>query len=217
MTPFDTFVVIVLSLSFLYSVFKGMIREIFSLVAYMGGYLMAVRYQDDLAEVLQQSISHPAFARIISFIGIYIITALIISLIGRAVRKLLADSAGLSGTDRVVGGLIGICKGVVIIVMVMFPLSIFPDMYSKVTQGSMFITHLEEVSDLLSRGVGGKGLIDKMPSMQGVKDRLEQLKKLKDLGDHLKDSQNLMNKPLDQYSDEDRKKLEDILNSVSKE
>ncbi|NIQ02912.1 MAG: CvpA family protein, partial [Nitrospinaceae bacterium] len=44
MTGFDIFVAIVLGLSLVYSVLKGLVREIFSLLALVGGFLMAVKF-----------------------------------------------------------------------------------------------------------------------------------------------------------------------------
>ena len=52
MTSFDVFVSVVLGFCLLFSLMKGFVREIFSLFAYVGGYLMAVNYQGTFAQFL---------------------------------------------------------------------------------------------------------------------------------------------------------------------
>ena len=51
MTPFDIFVAVVLGFSLIFSLMKGFVREIFSLLAYVGGYFMATKYQGTFASV----------------------------------------------------------------------------------------------------------------------------------------------------------------------
>ena len=81
MTSFDIFVSVVLGISLVFSLMKGFVREIFSLLAYVGGYLMAVKYQDTLVRILIESIPSKPIAQLAAFAAIYIATAIIISLI----------------------------------------------------------------------------------------------------------------------------------------
>ena len=83
MTSFDIFVSVVLGISLVFSLMKGFVREIFSLLAYVGGYLMAVKYQDTLVRILIESIPSKPIAKLAAFAIIYIVTAIIISLIGK--------------------------------------------------------------------------------------------------------------------------------------
>ena len=46
MPLFDSLVAIVLALSLIYSMVRGMVREIFSLLAYIGGYFIATNYRE---------------------------------------------------------------------------------------------------------------------------------------------------------------------------
>ena len=56
MTTFDIIVFSVLGLSTVLSFFKGFVKEIFSLFSYLGGYLMAVNYQQDFSQVFIENI-----------------------------------------------------------------------------------------------------------------------------------------------------------------
>ena len=83
MTTFDIIVFSILGLSVVLSLFQGLVKEIFSLLSYLGGYLMAAHYQQSFAQVFIEIIPSKAIAKLIAFIAIYIFTAIIISLIGR--------------------------------------------------------------------------------------------------------------------------------------
>ncbi|MBI4383649.1 MAG: CvpA family protein [Nitrospinae bacterium] len=224
MTTFDTIVGIVLIVSVVYSVFKGMVREIFSLLAYFGGYFAALRFQGDASAHVQKVLTNPTAARIVSFILIFFCVSILISFIGKGVRALMKSSGGLSGMDRVMGGLIGLLKGLVLAVIVLAPLELFPDLYRSLTKGSMIAPNLEAISKKMRASVApNNGFLDKFPniSMQGVEEKLNQAKDLGKITDTLKLKAREFSvsdgKPQDEYTKEDKKQLDKMLKSLNKE
>jgi membrane protein required for colicin V production len=221
MTSFDIFVSVVLGISLVFSLMKGFVREIFSLLAYVGGYLMAVKYQDTLVRILIESIPSKPIAKLVAFVAIYIVTAIIISLIGRIAKGILWSGTDLSILDRLLGGAVGLARGVVIMVAITFPLKFFPEVSKKLTEGSYTAPYLAKILNFVNQNPGNLN-IQKMLSefnMEGAKEKFEELKELKGLKysfDDLKDKLPDNNKPLDQYSPEDQRKLEEILKAVDK-
>ncbi len=71
MTIFDIIVAVILGFFFLFSLFKGMVREIFSLLGYLAGYILALNYQDELAVWLREIVAQPVIARIVGFVIIF--------------------------------------------------------------------------------------------------------------------------------------------------
>ncbi len=211
MTFFDIFVAVVLGFCLLSSLMKGLVREIFSLLAYAGGYLMAVKYQGSVSEILIESISSKPIAKLIAFAAIYIVTAIIISLMGKIAKGILWSGTDLSTLDRVLGGIVGLAKGVVILVAITFPLQFFPDEAEKLTKDSYTVLYLEKVVDFVSQNLGALNVRKKLLDfdMKRVKEKFNEpddpKKKLPD-----------NDKPQDQYSPEDQEKLNDILKSISK-
>ncbi len=223
MNLFDLVVLIILIASLVYSMFRGMVREIFSLLAYVGGYLMAVQYQAQALEAVAVVISNETLAKVLSFGLIFVVTVVAISLIGLGFRKLIHSTPGLSGMDRTLGGVFGVLKGGVIIIALMFLLQLFPDAYKSTTRGSRFAKHVQEVSDTLAQVGGSSGVLEKLPQ-----EPLDVFKsgynKLKQIGQNYKDiklsdrgSNNDKDIPQDEHSTEDKKKLKDILLSLEKE
>jgi membrane protein required for colicin V production len=221
MTSFDIFVSVVLGLCLLFSLLKGFVREIFSLLAYLGGYFMAVKYQSTFAQILMESISSKPIAKLIAFVAIYIITAIIISLMGRVARGILWSGTSLSIVDRLLGGVVGLAKGVAIMVAITFPLQFFPKISEKITQGSYTAPYLAKVLDFVNKNPGTLNIRKSISNfdVDGVKEKFEELKDLKGLSEKLKDFKNNLSEngqPLDQYSKDDMQKLNEIFKSVDK-
>jgi membrane protein required for colicin V production len=219
MTSFDIFVSVVLGISLFFSLMKGFVRELFSLLAYIGGYLMAVKYQDTLARILIESIPSKPIAKLAAFVAIYIVTAIIISFIGKIAKGILLSGTDLSMFDRLLGGVVGLARGVAIMIAITFPLKFFPEVSKKLIEDSYTAPYLAKVLDFVSQNPGTLNIQKKLSEfdMEGAKEIFEDLKKskgLKDSFDDLKDKLPGNNKPLDQYSAEDQRKLEKILKAV---
>ena len=221
MTSFDVFVSVVLGFCLLFSLMKGFVREIFSLFAYVGGYLMAVKYQGTFAQFLMESIPSKPLAKLIAFGAIYIMTAIIISLMGKVARAMLWSGTDLSVFDRILGGIVGLAKGVAILVAVTFPLQFFPALAKEFTQDSYTDPYLAKVRDFIKKDLGTLNIRKNLSNfdMEGAKEKFEELKNLKNLSDTFNDLKKILpdnDKPQDQYSKEDLKKLNEILKSVDK-
>jgi len=225
MSLFDSLAIIILTLSLIFSVVRGMVREIFSLLAYIGGYFFAMSYRADLSSYLKQYISNPTASEIISFGFIFIAGVVGISLVGALVKKLIHSAPGLSVLDRAFGGILGVVKGIVILIILMFPLRYFPDLNADLTRGSRFAPYLIDLSKTAARTVDGESLIEKFPQidLSGVKKNIKNWKGVDKLAQDLKNkamenanSEDLKGEPQDKYTEEDKNKLNDILLSLDK-
>ena len=228
MTTFDVVVYSLLGLSVIFSLFKGFVKEIFSLLSYLGGYLMASKYQGVFSQLIMESIPSKPIAKLIAFAGIYIMTAIIISLMGRIARGFIMSATQLSGFDRLVGGFVGFAKGIIIVVVLTFPLQFFPEVSKKLMKDSQTAPHLAKVLAFVNQNPEALNIRKKLTdfNMDGMKEKFEELKEMKEMAGKFEDLKksfpnmegNSKNgeKPQDQYSKEDIQKLTDILKSVDK-
>ena len=225
MTTFDVVVYSLLGLSVIFSLFKGFVKEIFSLLSYLGGYLMASKYQGVFSQLIMEGIPSKPIAKLIAFAGIYIMTAIIISLMGRIARGFIMSATQLSGFDRLAGGFVGFARGVIIIVAIIFPLQFFPEVSKKLMKDSKTAPHLAKVLAFVNQNPEALNIRKKLTDfdMGGMTDKFEELKEMADQFEELKKSLPNMEgnpkngeKPQDQYSKEDIQKLTDILKSVEK-
>lgn len=107
------FIAIVL-LSMMVGVFRGLVREAFSLAVWVLAFVLTLRFAPLLAESLKSSIHIPAArtaaAYAMLFFGVLIVGALI-----TWAACLLIRSIGLGGVDRMLGGGFGLARGIFII------------------------------------------------------------------------------------------------------
>jgi membrane protein required for colicin V production len=232
MTTFDIIVYSILGLSVIFSLFKGLVKEIFSLLSYLGGYLMASKYQGVFSKVLIQSIPSNPIAKVVAFTAIYILTAIIISLMGRVARSFIMSATQLSGFDRLAGGIVGFAKGVIIVIALTFPLQYFPEVGKKFMKDSQTTPHLAKVLIFINQNSKTPNILKNLTyfDMGGMKEKFEEMKEMKEMKemtnklDSLKKSlpniggdSKKVDKPLDQYTNKDIQKLTDILKSVEKD
>ncbi len=226
MTTFDTLVVLIIGISFLYSIFRGMVKEIFSILALIIGYVAAVKYNGEAAIHLQPYIETEAIARVVAFVGIYLASSLVVSVVGFLVRKLLHKSDTLSLVDRLIGGGIGVFKGVFLVALVLVPLQWFPEFYRDVTRDSVMVPHMEEATLEIKKLLNvDQGFIDKsLDSIKGLKEKMPDLEDMKKLSDKLgtlkKKADDLIpekSTPQDAHTQKDQEKLDELVRSVTKE
>jgi len=169
---FNIIVAVIVGLSLIYSLSRGMVREIFSLLSLGASYVIAVRYQAYLGHWLEEVIKNHVAAHLIAFVFLFILSGLIFSMLYQLVAKLLNPSDKLSGLDKLVGGAIGLLKAYVFIVILMFPMQMYPDVYHKLTRGSKLAPNFTQVSNKLINNLDAQGrFIDEMKRIAREKAR----------------------------------------------
>lgn len=105
----------IITISLLVGVLRGFIKEVFSLVVWAAAFVVAYRFAGDVAVLMEPHVSLPSARTAIGFIGLFILV-LIIGGLANFLLGRLVESTGLSGTDRLLGGLFGIARGVALVV-----------------------------------------------------------------------------------------------------
>ncbi|MCR5085390.1 MAG: CvpA family protein [Succinivibrionaceae bacterium] len=112
LTPLDWAVIGIIAISGLLSLWRGFAKEALSLAAWLGAFWVAGSFCDDLASHLgfiEDQRLRTALSAVALFIATLAVAALVISLILRLLGK-----SGLSGTDRLLGAVFGILRGILI-------------------------------------------------------------------------------------------------------
>ncbi len=210
MSTFDTGILIVIGLSLGFSFFKGMIREIFSLLAYFTGYFCANAYNKEAAGYLGQFVTNQTAAKIFGFFLVFIGVSIIVKLIGKMFKNLMAAS-GMSTFDRLVGALLGVVKAVFFLSIGIMILELFPDMDKNITEGSKTAPYLRQSAALLKQNMFSKDTLNKGNQvLDDIKKKAEALKQLNELSQPANGSQ----APQDNHTQLSKKQLEDILRAA---
>lgn len=112
----DWAIVIILGISSLISLKRGFVKEALSLAIWLIAFIVASWFSPVLAPMLAAYIEAPSLQQMVAFAGLFIATLLV----GGAVNYLLSTlikATGLSGTDRMLGVLFGLVRGLVIVMV----------------------------------------------------------------------------------------------------
>ncbi|MGN0033776.1 MAG: CvpA family protein [Candidatus Limimorpha sp.] len=136
---------------------NGIIRETFSLAAFIIGIFGAIKLSNVVGEKLSTMIElSPEVLSIISFILVFIILTIIIDLIGKIISNLV-KALSLGFIDKIGGFLLGVAKGFLIIGILINTLGFFglKDSIAKETrEKSALYKTAEDVADWLYENKG---------------------------------------------------------------
>jgi len=117
MSLLDIAIVAILVLSLLLGVWRGFVREIFSLAGWVLAFLAANAVAAPIGDALPTAIARPEVRVLIAFIVVFVFTLSATALAAMLVSKLF-KAAGLGGVDRTLGGVFGLARGVVILLAI---------------------------------------------------------------------------------------------------
>ena len=116
MTVFDYAVIVIMVLSVLLSIWRGAVREILALAAWLVAFVLAQQYSVGVALLLPDSIPNASLKLLAGFCAVFVVTLLVMSLIAMGLSQLFRVS-GLRPLDRVLGALFGLVRGLLIVLV----------------------------------------------------------------------------------------------------
>lgn len=100
--------------SVLLGMWRGLMREALALAAWIAAFAVSLLFFDRASVVLAGYIDPPSLRLAIAFAGLFLLTLLVGALITHLIAGLV-DKTGLSGTDRMLGLVFGVLRGVAIV------------------------------------------------------------------------------------------------------
>ena len=132
--------------------FRGLVKEISSIVGVFTGYYCACNYYAPVSEIVQgwQIIENPNYVRIVVFFCLFCLIFFLIGLVGIIIRYLLRELF-ISWVDTTLGGGFGMVKGVLITSVLLIPLTAFLPNDDKLMKNSILAPHVTVVSKEMVR------------------------------------------------------------------
>lgn len=126
MTAFDFAIVGIVGVSFVLGLVRGLIKELLSLVAYGLSFLAAVWWGPPVSESWILHWVNQDYLKIgLAYFAIFVATLLTIGLVNMALAAMI-KSTGLSSADRGLGGLFGIVRGALLVLILVTLLGYTP-------------------------------------------------------------------------------------------
>lgn len=114
MHPADAVILGIIAVSMLFGIFRGLVREAFSLAGWIAAYLVARLFHAPLEQMLADVITTPSLRLLVAWGGLFIATLLLAFIAGYMVMSLM-EAAGLRGIDRFFGALFGLLRGLILV------------------------------------------------------------------------------------------------------
>jgi len=114
MTAFDYVVVTIVLASVALGVWRGVVGEIIALAAWVLAFLAARWWGAEVARVFFSAIVDPALRIVAAWVALFVVVLVLMALLRLAVRGLL-KALGLSLSDRLLGIVFGLARGLVIV------------------------------------------------------------------------------------------------------
>lgn len=148
MNLLDYVFIVILGYCLIRGIFRGLIKELSSIVGVLAGLYGAYTYYPHLAKFLARWISDTGYLNIISCLLIFIGVYLVISALGVMIKYFM-NIAFLGWTDRLAGALFGAVKGGLIIAALILILTTFLPKNTHVLRDSMGARYMMQVSATL--------------------------------------------------------------------
>ena len=182
---FDVMVLFIMFLSCLFAFFRGFVREVLSLGAWIGAGLVTIYFFPTVAEKLQPEFKSPFVAAGIGTLGIYVLALIGFSIFNSVITKFLKSGSDVGPLDNMLGLIFGAARGAFILslgyLLLMFAMGDGdkPDWIKMaktrpyVERGALMLAHaaptyLHELSSLRTDALDNNGGGDISPSSPDV-------------------------------------------------
>ena len=127
------------------SLWRGFVREALSMVALLLAFWVALRFGPGLAALLEPHIDQPSLRLIVAFAVLFVVTLLVGGLVNYLAAQLVKKS-GLTGTDRMLGMLFGIGRGVAVVALLVLFAGLTPMPRDPWWKQSVFVPHAQQIA-----------------------------------------------------------------------
>lgn len=172
MNETDYIIIAVLGLSVMVGLWRGLVSEVLALVIWVAAFWAAWVFGPVLAVHLQDLVGQPS----LRIIGAYVVCFVLVLVVGallRVVVRKLVDGVGLAGPDRVLGGVFGLARGVLLVTLAVFLVGFTAFTRDAWWQQSILLPHFRQAAVWMEHHTPkdvGKYLhpsqLERLPSLQ---------------------------------------------------
>ena len=117
----DTGIVVIVAISSFISLIRGFVKEAMSLVIWVAAFVMAMTFSEAASELLINFIELASLRQLAAWGGLFVGTLLVGAMVNFLLGKLVS-STGLGGTDRTLGLVFGVFRGLLVVLALVIAL-----------------------------------------------------------------------------------------------
>ncbi|MEM7206758.1 MAG: CvpA family protein [Pseudomonadota bacterium] len=125
MNGLDYVILGIITVSSLISVWRGFLKEIFSLGAWIAAGIVTFTFAGTVAVLVPDFVQSPTLRLAIAAFVLFVATLFLGGVVNYLIHKAMAK-VGLTGTDRLLGLLFGIARGVIIVLVIVLLAGLTP-------------------------------------------------------------------------------------------
>ena len=120
----DIVILIITLLSSIFGLWRGLIKEVLSLLTWIAALLVSRVYSEPLAGLMTGMIENDGIRYVSAFAILFVIVMMLGTFLNFLMSKLL-NFTGLKLADRLLGAVFGVARGVIIVLVILFVTSVF--------------------------------------------------------------------------------------------
>ncbi len=169
MNPLDVVIIIILGYGLIRGIFRGMVKEISSIIGVFAGFFAAYSYYPMVAEIMEDWITNVPFLNILSFMLIFCMVFFFISILGVIIKYFL-HIVSLGWMDRILGASLGFGKALLIVSIILVALTAFLPKGAPIIKTSLLSPHITVISEKMAQVIS-------IEMKQAYTAKLEEIKK----------------------------------------
>jgi membrane protein required for colicin V production len=141
----DYLVIGIIVISACISIVRGFIKEVLSLLSWILAFWVALMFHSNLSTLLADYISTPSIRLFLAFFILFAVTLVLCAMVNHLISQLV-EKTGLTGTDRSLGVVFGILRGVAIVTILVLGAGATPMPADSWWQNSLMLEHVERLA-----------------------------------------------------------------------
>jgi membrane protein required for colicin V production len=144
----DVIFIVLIGISAIYGLVKGLVKEVISLLAVIIGLILTSRFYEGISPLLRDLGLGEQAAKILSFFILFIIIFIVIVLIGRLIHKFV-HAIFLGWLNRLGGAGFGFIRGIVVSSIIIIILTITLSEKASILTQSKLTPHIMSISKVM--------------------------------------------------------------------
>jgi len=141
----DFLIIGIILISALISIVRGFVKEVFSLASWILAFWVALLFYPHMATLLVDYVVTPSIRSFVAFTSLFVVTLILGALVNHLISQVVKKT-GLSGTDRMLGIIFGLIRGVAIVTLLVLAAGATPMPKDDWWQNALLLEHFEKLA-----------------------------------------------------------------------